>query len=120
LTISTGLESQALSQAGETAALGRAILGRWRASSSFEVGSRSFFSSSCYVAVVLIGFACVCIADHPGKALDRVSSVAPAELPLIEMWPLITLLLAPAWLFVVAPRRAQGRASPPLLQRFLF
>jgi hypothetical protein len=72
------------------------------------------------VAVVMIGFACACIADHPGKALDRAISVVPAGVPLIEMWPLMMLLLAPAWLFVAAPRRAQGRASPPLLQRFLF
>jgi hypothetical protein len=26
------------------------------------------------VAVVMIGFACACIADHPGKALDRATS----------------------------------------------
>ncbi len=72
------------------------------------------------VAVVMIGFACVCIADHPGKALDRASSLAPAGTPVIEMWPLMVLLFAPALMFVAAPRRAQGRASPPLLQRFLF
>jgi hypothetical protein len=72
------------------------------------------------LAVVMIGFACVCIADHPGKALDRASSVAPAGTPVIEMWPLMVLLLAPTLMLVVAPPRAQGRASPPLLQRFLF
>lgn len=72
------------------------------------------------IAVVMIGFACACIADHPGKALDRASSVVPAGVPLVEIWPLIMLLLAPAWLFVGAPQRARGRASPPLLQRFLF
>jgi hypothetical protein len=72
------------------------------------------------IAVVMIGFACACIADHPAKALDRASSAVPAGMPVIEMWPLIVLLLAPAWLFVPAPRRRLGRASPPLLQRFLF
>jgi hypothetical protein len=72
------------------------------------------------IAVVMIGFACVCIADHPGKALDRASSSIPAGAPVMDMWPLLVLLLAPVWLFVAGPRRAQGRASPPLLQRFLF
>jgi formate hydrogenlyase subunit 3/multisubunit Na+/H+ antiporter MnhD subunit len=72
------------------------------------------------IAVVMIGFACVCIADHPGKALDRASSTTPAGTPVIEMWPLIVLLLGPVLMFVIPPRRAQGRASPSLLQRFLF
>ncbi len=72
------------------------------------------------LALVMIGFACACIADHPGKALDRAAAAIPAGTPVIEMWPLIVLLLAPAVTFVAAPRRAQGRASPPLLQRFLF
>jgi hypothetical protein len=72
------------------------------------------------VAVVMIGFACACIADHPGKALDRATSLVPAGMPVIEMWPLVVLLLAPALLFVAAPRRPLGRASPPLLQCFLF
>jgi hypothetical protein len=72
------------------------------------------------LAVVMIGFACACIADHPGKALDRAVAAIPAGTTVIEMWPLIVLLLAPALMFIAAPRRAQARASPPLLQRFLF
>ena len=70
--------------------------------------------------VMIIGIACACATDHPMQAVDRALSAIPAIPPVIEMWSLMVLLLAPVSLFVATPRRAQGRASPPLLQRFLF
>jgi hypothetical protein len=70
--------------------------------------------------VMVVGLACACLSDHPMQAIDRAVSAIPAAPPLIELWALMVLLLAPVSLFVAAPRRAQGRASPPLLQRFLF
>jgi hypothetical protein len=72
------------------------------------------------ILLMLIGIACACATGHPMQAVEKAVSAIPAAPPLIELWSLIVLLLAPVALFVAAPGRAQGRASPPLLQRFLF
>ena len=72
------------------------------------------------VAVMLIGFACACINDHPSKAVDRAISAIPAATPVTEVWSLLVLtLLGGMTLILARPRTAQSRGSPELLQRFL-
>jgi hypothetical protein len=57
------------------------------------------------LAVLLLGFACACIAGVP---------------PLLAMWSLLVLLFAPATATLVRRRPAVVRGSPAELQRFLF
>lgn len=72
------------------------------------------------VCLALIGFACACLSDQPMQAIDRATSVGSALPPLIEMWSLIFVAFVGAGLLFVFDRRAGSRASPALLQRFLF
>jgi hypothetical protein len=70
--------------------------------------------------VMLVGFACACLTDHPMQAIDRALS-ALASLPaVIEVWGLVAVTLLMATRVVRLQRPASGRASPALLQRFLF
>ena len=71
------------------------------------------------VCLALIGFACACLSDQPAAAIERAlqgPALAPA---VIAVWAamLVTLLGSTATAMVALPR---GRASPALLQRFLF
>jgi hypothetical protein len=74
------------------------------------------------VCLVLIGFACACFGDTPLQALDRAFAAAPPLAALVELWPLLAGVLAASTLaWVIAPAaRPPGRASPAILQRFLF
>jgi len=68
--------------------------------------------------LLMLGFACLCISDHPTQAADRAAAHAPA---ILVMWTLALLLVAPLLMrapFLPVP--AIGRASPARLQRFLF
>lgn len=68
----------------------------------------------------LLGFACACLSDQPAAALERAVQ-APALAPaLVELWPAILVGLFGAALLVYWPVAARGRASPAVLQRFLF
>jgi len=70
------------------------------------------------LCLALIGFACACMDDQFAQALDRVAQSMPPAV--IELWPAFAVgVLAPWWL-VVFSVPASGRASPALLQRFLF
>jgi hypothetical protein len=70
--------------------------------------------------VMLVGFACACFVDQPMQAVERALTALSNPAPLVEVWsPLIALLLALP-LVSVAHARAVGRASPAVLQRFLF
>jgi len=70
------------------------------------------------VCLVLVGFACACLSDHPVQAIER-ALLAVASLP----------GLSPAWSWFAAsvalglalwPRRVVAvRPTPQLLQRFL-
>lgn len=65
----------------------------------------------------LLGLACACLDDSPALALER--ALQTATLPLIEAWPaLILASFASALLALLVPARV--RASPAVLQRFLF
>jgi len=66
------------------------------------------------VCIALIGFACACLGDQLAPGPDRM--FAPA---LIVMWSAFTALLL-ATLVIALMVRAQGRALPADLQRFLF
>lgn len=71
------------------------------------------------VCLALIGFACACMTDQPAVAIERAlqgSALAPA---VITVWSvmLVVLLASSA---TGAPTLPRGRASPALLQRFLF
>jgi hypothetical protein len=68
----------------------------------------------------LLGFACACLTDQPAVALERAMQ-APALAPtVVELWPAILFGVFGAALLVYWPVAARGRASPVMLQRFLF
>lgn len=70
------------------------------------------------ICLALIGFACACLDDQFAQALDRVAQGVPPAI--IVVWSVLAVgALAPFWLLAFAPH-AFGRASPALLQRFLF
>ena len=72
------------------------------------------------IALLLLGFACACITDHPALAIERALTAAATVPPLIEIWSLLVLALAPATVVAVRNRAALVRGSPAELQRFLF
>ncbi|MGH3136368.1 MAG: hypothetical protein ACRDPV_07740 [Gaiellaceae bacterium] len=70
------------------------------------------------LCLALIGFACACLDDQFAQAFDRIAQSAPAAV--IELLPAfaVATLASFSLIFFVVP--ASGRASPALLQRFLF
>lgn len=72
------------------------------------------------VCLALLGFACACLSDQPAQAIERATSLGTAIPPLVEVWALLILSLAFAPFVLVTGDRASSRASPALLQRFLF
>ena len=72
------------------------------------------------IALLVLGFACACITDHPAVAIERALTAAATLPPLVETWSLVVLALAPATLVLVRARAAVVRGSPAELQRFLF
>jgi hypothetical protein len=72
------------------------------------------------VCLAIFGFACACITDQPAQALERAISVG-GDLPaVIEVWSPLVVALMGAWFSIAARERATSRASPAVLQRFLF
>ena len=78
------------------------------------------FALLAVICLALLGFACACLSDQPAQAIERATSLGAAFPPLTEVWALLiaSLLLAP--FVLVAGERGRSRASPSLLQRFLF
>jgi hypothetical protein len=72
------------------------------------------------VCLALLGFACACLSDQPAQAVDRATSLGSALPALIEVWSLVFVALMGASFLVAVRERASSRASPALLQRFLF
>jgi hypothetical protein len=68
------------------------------------------------VALMVAGFACACVTGKAAQASQQVVQSLP---PLVEVWALLASVSALVVLFVTTSRRARGRASPALLQRFL-
>jgi hypothetical protein len=72
------------------------------------------------VCLLVVGFACACLSDHPLQALAQVLGSGPALPPLVEVWSLLALVALAAGAFVRATLAARARApSPAALQRFL-
>src|SRR5438067_10549704 len=72
------------------------------------------------LVVMLVGLACACLTDHPMQAIERALSAIPAAPALIEVWAVLAAGLLTAAVTVVQVRSRRERASPELLQRFLF
>jgi hypothetical protein len=72
------------------------------------------------LAVLLLGFACACITDHPALALERALAAMASIPPLNAIWLLLVVLLAPSVTVLARTRPAVVRGSPAELQRFLF
>jgi hypothetical protein len=72
------------------------------------------------LALLLLGCACACITDHPAVAIERALTAAATLPPLVQVWSLLALLLAPTAAMLVRMRPAVVRGSPAELQRFLF
>ena len=70
--------------------------------------------------VMLLGIACACLSNHPMQAADRVAGPLVALPTLTAMWALLVLVLAAAPLLLDRRVPPTGRASPALLQRFLY
>jgi hypothetical protein len=68
----------------------------------------------------LLGFACACLSDQPAAALERAVQALALAPPVIELWPALLFGGFAAALLVYSAVPARSRASPALLQRFLF
>jgi hypothetical protein len=72
------------------------------------------------VCLPLLGFACACLTDQPAQAVDRAISLGGALPALVEVWSLVFVTLMGGSFLVAIHERASSRASPAVLQRFLF
>jgi hypothetical protein len=72
------------------------------------------------ICLALVGFACACLTDYPAVAIERALSAIPALPALVQVWTFVAVVAAMTAFVVAGPRMATGRASPALLQRFLF
>jgi hypothetical protein len=72
------------------------------------------------VCLALLGFACACLSDQPAQAVDRATSLGGALPALVEVWSLVFVALVGASFLFAERERASSRASPAVLQRFLF
>ena len=70
------------------------------------------------LCLALIGFACACLDDQFAQAFDRIVQSAPAAV--IELWPAFAVATLVSLSLIVFLVPASGRASPAVLQRFLF
>jgi hypothetical protein len=70
--------------------------------------------------LALFGFVCACLADNPIQALDRAVSAGQALPAVIEVWTLAFVTSLAASVLLVGRTGVASRASPALLQRFLF
>jgi hypothetical protein len=71
------------------------------------------------IGLLLLGFACACLSDHPMQAIERMLAAIPAVPPLIEVWSVNAIGLAMLMLLAGRYARAVARPSPATLQRFL-
>jgi hypothetical protein len=70
--------------------------------------------------VMLVGFACACLTDHPMQAIDRALAGVASMPAVMVVWTFVAAMLLMATLAIRRQPDALGRASPALLQRFLF
>jgi hypothetical protein len=72
------------------------------------------------VCLALLGFACACLTDQAVQAVERATSLGSALPPLIEVWSLVLVAVMGGSLLVAVREQGGSRASPAVLQRFLF
>lgn len=72
------------------------------------------------LCAVLVGFACACLTEHPMQAVDRFLAGFAASPALVAVWSEIALVGALVLLMFLRAPVLAARASPSLLQRFLF
>jgi hypothetical protein len=69
------------------------------------------------LCLALIGLACACLDDQFAQAFDR---ALQTPIALIEVWAAMAVVTLASISLIVLSVPASGRASPALLQRFLF
>jgi hypothetical protein len=72
------------------------------------------------LCLAMLALACACFTDQPAKAADRASSLGGVLPALVEVWGVLTILAALTMPLVAHRVVRRARASPVLLQRFLF
>jgi hypothetical protein len=70
------------------------------------------------LGLLLLGFVCACITDHPAQLIERVLAAIPALPAVVEVWSLQVVVLMGLALALVRPIPI-ARPSPAALQRFL-
>jgi hypothetical protein len=73
------------------------------------------------LGLLVLGFACACLSDHPMQALQQTLGSVQAAPALIEVWPLLLALvtLRAGFLLGSAVTTRARAPSPAGLQRFL-
>jgi hypothetical protein len=72
------------------------------------------------VCLAILGFACACLTDQPAQAIDRATSLGSVLPALVDAWSLVLVTLMSGGFALALRERTTSRASPALLQRFLF
>ena len=72
------------------------------------------------VCLGIVGFACACMSDQPTVALERAVQTPALAPSLAEVWPALLSGAFSAGLLLCVAVAGRGRASPAVLQRFLF
>lgn len=70
--------------------------------------------------LLLLGFACACLSDHPIQVIERVLAAIPAAPAIVLVWSPMAVAALAVGFFGVAISDVRARPSPALLQRFLF
>lgn len=69
--------------------------------------------------LLLLGFACACITDHPVQAIERALTAVATAPPVIEVWSTNAFALVLLTLAFARQARSRTSPSPASLQRFL-
>ena len=69
------------------------------------------------LCLALIGVACACLGDQFAQAFER---ALQAPIAVMEAWPAMALAMLASFASFFLAIRASERASPAMLQRFLF
>jgi ABC-type uncharacterized transport system permease subunit len=70
------------------------------------------------LGLLLLGFACAFITDHPMQVIERILAGIPALPPVLQVWSVQVALFGFVALALVRPI-PNARPSPAVLQRFL-
>jgi len=70
--------------------------------------------------LMVVGIACACATDHPMQTVERALSAIENAPAILLLWTYVFAATVLGALIIPRRHRAMGRASPQLLQRFLF